>query len=269
MIRSNFHTHSVFCDGKDTPSDMAARASSLGFFALGFSGHREPPFSDCGMTKEHETAYRREIAALKEQYAGNMEIYCGVEQDYYAGRRDDAYDYAIGSVHWIEKDGEYLCVDWSRDHTRRHIETHYHGDAVAYARDYYALAAQVKDITGCDVIGHFDLLTKFDEAGALFSGGDPRYRAAAMQAVDALASPGTVFEINTGAMAKGYRQTPYPALWILKELHARRCAVMINSDCHDKAKLTCGFDLAESLAKAAGFSGHVVIRNGSFEEIGF
>ncbi|MBR1583995.1 MAG: histidinol-phosphatase HisJ family protein [Clostridia bacterium] len=267
MISSNFHTHSVHCDGKDTPADMAARADSLGFFALGFSGHREAAFSNCTMTPESEGRYRREIEALKKQYAGKMEIYCGVEQDYYAGRRDGYYDYAIGSVHWIEKDGQYLCVDWSAERTRENIDRHYHGSAAAYAADFYALEAQVKVATGCDVIGHFDLITKFDDAQAIFSMEDPAYRAAVMQAVDALASPGTVFEINTGAMAKGYRTAPYPAVGILKELHRRKCAVMINSDCHDKSKLTFGFDAAVEAARAAGFTTHVVLKHGRWEEL--
>ncbi len=266
-VQSNFHTHSVYCDGKDTPAEMAERALSLGFFALGFSGHCDPPFSSCGMTAEGAAAYRRDIAALKKQYAGRMEIYCGVEQDILSGPRAPEYDYAIGSVHWIEKDGRFLSVDWKEEIARQNIRAHYGGDACAYAEDYYALVAQVKERTGCEIIGHFDLLTKFDEAGALFSPDMPRYRAAALMALDALAAPGTIFEINTGAMARGYRTTPYPALWILRELKRRRCAVMLSSDCHDRDRLTYGFETASALALEAGFDGQVVLKNGGFQEI--
>ena len=263
---SNFHTHSVYCDGKDTPTQMAQAAYDLGFEALGFSGHRDPAFSDCNMTPEAELAYRQEIADLKKAYAGRMEIYCGVEQDYMAGSRDAFYDYAIGSVHWIENADKPLCVDWSAELTRRHIDQVYGGDAIAYAADYYAQVARVQAVTRCDIIGHFDLITKFDDAGALFSGEEPRYRAVVLSCLDALAVPGTIFEINTGAMAKGYRSAPYPALWILRELRRRHCAVMMNSDCHDRTKLICGFELAKALAKEAGFDSQVIIRKGKFTE---
>ena len=42
MIRANFHTHSTFCDGRNTPQQMVDRALELGFVALGFSGHMDP-----------------------------------------------------------------------------------------------------------------------------------------------------------------------------------------------------------------------------------
>lgn len=267
MINSNFHTHTVYCDGKDTPGEMAEKACSLGFFALGFSGHCDPAFSGCGMSPENTRAYRRDIAALKERYAGRMEIYCGIEQDYYAGPRAPGYDYAIGSVHWIKKDGRHLCVDWSPEKTREAVETGFGGDPYAYAGAYYALVAQVKERTGCDIIGHFDLLTKFNERDPLLDEAHPRYRAAVLSCLDALASPGTVFEINTGAMAKGCRTVPYPALWILKELRARRCGVMMNCDCHDREKLAFGFGTARALALEAGFDGQIVLRRGCMQEI--
>ncbi len=264
MARSNFHTHSIYCDGRDTPAEMAEKAFSLGFGALGFSGHKDPAFSDCGMTPEKEAQYRRAVAALKARYAGRMEIYCGIEQDILAGRRDPAYDYAIGSVHWLEKDGMHLSVDWKAEKAKWNIETAYRGDPYAYAADYYAAVARVREVTACDIIGHFDLITKFEESCAFFDQQHPRYRAAVMEALEALGSPGTIFEINTGAMARGYRSTPYPALWILRELRQRRCAIMINSDCHDREKLDCGFDLARELALAAGFRETIVIRSGAF-----
>ena len=265
-VRSNFHTHSTYCDGRDTPGEMAETAFSLGFLALGFSGHCDPAFSGCGMTPEGSRLYRQEINALKETYVGRMEIYCGIEQDYFSGPRAPEYDYAIGSVHWLEKDGHHLGVDWSLEKTAENVTQYYGGDPYAYAADYYALVARVREQTGCDIIGHFDLLTKFTELSPLLDEADPRYRRAVFAALDALAEPGQIFEINTVAMARGYRTAPYPALWILRELRRRRCAVMINSDCHDRRKLTCGFDLAQALAREAGFSSRIEIRGGAFQE---
>ena len=53
MVRSNFHTHTRYCDGKDSPAELAEAAFALGFRALGFSGHSFTPFDPYGMTPEN------------------------------------------------------------------------------------------------------------------------------------------------------------------------------------------------------------------------
>ena len=266
MMRANFHTHTVYCDGSNTPAELARAALDLGFAALGFSGHVDP---DCGMPPAGEARYRREIRALQAELAGQLEIFCGVEQDYCCGRVDPWYDYAIGSVHYIPKNGELLCVDWSADRTADHIRDHYAGDPYAYAADYYALEGAVLEVTGGVIVGHFDLLTKFDEGGTTFRPTEARYRAAVLDALDRLCEHKPVFELNTGALGRGYRTTPYPAFWILEELHRRDCPIMITSDCHDAAKLTVGYDLAVRLALEAGYTHQVRLTRNGFAELDF
>ncbi len=36
---ANFHTHTVFCDGRNTPEEVVLSAIEKGFSAIGFSGH--------------------------------------------------------------------------------------------------------------------------------------------------------------------------------------------------------------------------------------
>ncbi|MDP4119064.1 MAG: PHP domain-containing protein, partial [Bacillota bacterium] len=38
-MKTNFHTHTVFCDGNDTVEELVRAAEEKGFDALGFSGH--------------------------------------------------------------------------------------------------------------------------------------------------------------------------------------------------------------------------------------
>lgn len=266
-MRANFHTHTRFCDGKDTPAELAGRALELGFEALGFTGHSGGGADDVGMSEAAAESYRREIAELRERYAGRMEIYCGIEQDYTSGKVPGCYDYAIGSVHYVQKDGEYLCVDWSPERTRENIAK-YGGDPCAYAEDYFSLVGAVLETTGADIVGHFDLIRKFDELCPLFDETHPRYRRAASDALDRLCAGGRrpVFEINTGAMARGYRSAPYPSPAILREIRARNCPVIITSDCHDRAQLDFGYAAASALAREAGFASQVTIRKGKFAE---
>lgn len=266
-MRANFHTHTRFCDGEDTPAEMCARALELGFEALGFTGHSCTPFDPCGMSESVSESYRAELARLRGEYAGRMELYCGVEQDIFSGPVPDCYDYAIGSVHYVRKDGEYLCVDWSAERTRENIEK-YGGDPYACAEDYFALVGAVLDVTGADIVGHFDLIRKFDEQDALFDETHPRYMRAVSDALDRLCAGGRrpVFEVNTGAMARGCRSEPYPSARLLREIRARRCPIMISSDCHDRSKLDFGYAAAAELARGAGFTSQLTIRNGEFTE---
>ena len=239
---SNYHTHTVFCDGKDTPEELVCEAIRLGCPELGFSGHAHVPFEDCCMTPEGTERYKKEIRRLQEKYGDRIRVYCGVEQDYFSDLPTDDYDYGIGSVHYINRNDRFLSVDESVESFRNTAQTYYAGDFFAFAEDYYALVGQIHEKTGCRIVGHFDLITKFNEGDSLFDTGDARYRRAALSALERLSGKGLLFEINTGAMARGYRRTPYPAPWLLRELIARGEGLILSSDCHDKRFLLYGLE---------------------------
>jgi len=60
--------------------------------------------------------------------------------------------------------------------------------------------------------------------------------------------------VNTGAMARGYKTTPYPARFILEEIKSLGGSVILSSDCHDADKLTFAFDESVKLLKEIGFT---------------
>lgn len=239
---SNYHTHTVFCDGKDTPEELVREAIRLGCPELGFSGHAHVSFDGCCMTPEGTERYREEVLRLREMYRGKLRILLGTEQDYYSDLPTDGYDYVIGSVHYVFRDGHFLCVDESPESFRRNVEDHFGGDCLAFAEAYYALVAKIFEKTRCTVVGHFDLVTKFNEGGALFDTDDPRYRRAALSALDALADRPVLFEVNTGAVARGWRSTPYPEPWLLDEMIRRGLPLLLSSDCHDRRCLLYGLE---------------------------
>lgn len=243
MSRGDFHLHTRYCDGIATPAAMAVAAVAGGLTALGFSGHSYTFFDESWCMSLSGTAeYRRAVAEVKETYASQLDILCGVEQDYYSAEPTAGYDYVIGSVHYLLRDGEYLPVDESPGHLRRAAEKHYGGDMLALAEDYFRTVAQVPEIPGCTVIGHFDLIAKFNEREPLFDEEDPRYAAAWQTSADRLLSSGLPFEINTGAIARGYRSVPYPAPNMLRYLGERGARFLLSSDSHRPDTLCYGFD---------------------------
>ena len=68
-------------------------------------------------------------------------------------------------------------------------------------------------------------------------------------------------------MARGYRTTPYPAPFIMKELKNKNCRIIISSDCHDAEKLNYGFDDAVKYLESFGFTKVYYFNNGQFEGV--
>lgn len=253
--RANFHTHSTYCDGKNTLEDMVRAAVNKGMTAIGFSGHGYTPHDDsfC-MSQEGTEKYKAEIAALQEKYQDKIDIYCGLELDYFSVVDKNEFDYTIGSVHYVLKDGVYHDVDLSEEQLVKSVDTCWGGDAVLFAVDYFKLVADIIEKTHADIIGHFDLVTKFNEGGKLFDKNDPRYVAAWKAALQKLIPAGKLFEVNTGAISRGYRTMPYPAKPILQEIAAMGGKVIITSDSHNKDTLDFGLAEAKAYAKSCGIT---------------
>lgn len=235
---SNFHTHTVYSDGRDTPEDMVLEAIRLGCYEIGFSDHSYTEFDTSYCMSRQDTAeYKREIKRLKEKYKNEIKIYLGIEQDYYSSEPTDDYDYIIGSVHYVKKDGVYIPVDESAKRQIDAVNNLYGGDFYAFIDDYYKIVSDVYEKTRCDIIGHFDLITKFNEDGALFNTSDKRYTKASSSALEKLLNTPALFEINTGAISRGYRKTPYPDDFIIERIAKSKKPFVLSSDSHNKESL--------------------------------
>jgi len=252
MIRSNFHMHTVFCDGKNTPEEMAEAAIREGLNAIGFSGHAYLPLDEAAMSKEGTEEYAKAVRAVAEKKKGRLRVYLGEELDYFSPKPWIPFDYTIGSVHPVYKDGAYISTDWTKQHLIDSVNRYYGGDFLALTEDYFRQESEILEKTGADIVGHFDLVTKFNEDGDLFDESDPRYIAAWQKAADRLLTYGKPFEINTGAISRGYRTTPYPSEEIMKYLRDRGGKFLFSSDSHAVETIAFGRDLVQDIADRLG-----------------
>ena len=76
-----------------------------------------------------------------------------------------------------------------------------------------------------------------------------------------------MLEVNTGAISRGYRTTPYPDKFILKEMKRLGFGVVISSDCHDARMVDCYFAESEQLLKECGFKEQYVLKKEGFVPI--
>lgn len=244
MKYGDFHVHSTYCDGKSTLRETVEAAIAMGLPALGFSGHGYTPFpSHYCMTKEGQEAYKKEVRALEEEYRDRLPIFLGIEQDLLGGALPDReeFDYVIGSVHYWVRGEERFDVDGALDKVQETVDRLFGGDWIAAAEEYYENVSKI-GILRPSVVGHFDLITKHNEGYRLFDETDPRYVAAAKRCIDALLPLGIPFEINTGAISRGYRTSPYPAPHLREYIREKGGTFVINGDTHHKDNLCCAYD---------------------------
>ena len=265
----NLHTHTTYCDGKNTPEEMVLAAIERGFGALGFSAHSYMHFTarNASLVPEDTAAYKAEIAALKKRYEDKIDLFCGLEYEYYSECEQSGYDYLIGSVHYFKIDGKYVGFDRSAEVMQDIVNTHFSGDGMAFAKAYYATLATLPSRGKFDIIGHVDLIAKHKGTVDFFDEDSKAYQKLACEALDALTGKIPFFEVNTGCVARGYRKTPYPAPFLLRELRARGFGAVISSDCHQAESLDCAFDDAAALLESCGFTEKYILTKKGFEAV--
>lgn len=264
MRFSNFHTHTVFSDGRDTPEEMIRAAIGLGMPCIGFSDHSTTAFDDTYCIPQREyPAYLHALRALRERYRDRIEVLIGLEYDVYADPvRRDELDYLLGDCHYVETSTGYHSVDHAQDMQADAIRNEFGGDTLAYARSYYSGYTEGIGKIRPDVLGHFDLCAKF----GFMDEDDPRYRSYALEALCACLEVCPRFEVNTGAIARGLRNVPYPAPWLLREALVHGARPVFGSDAHRTEHLAFAFREAAELLRSVGFRSVLSLRGGKWEE---
>lgn len=254
MIQQNLHTHCQFDDGCDSMEDMVRAAIDAGLTSLGFSVHSPMPFPACWTIEEKRIPeYVLEARRLMETYRGQISVFCGVEWDHLSNIDLSRFDYVIGSVHHLLVHGDICCVDKDAAETARYLNGLFRGSPDDAAEAYFTQSATLAGIDEVDIVAHFDLPTKYDDKHGFFRPDSPRFVAAALAALDALAAAGKIFEINTGAVARGDKKSVYPSRALLTALRERNGRITISSDAHKAANIRFGFSEAEALAREIGF----------------
>ena len=261
---TNYHTHSTFCDGINTPEEMVIAAIEKGFSALGFTGHITTPF-DTEYCMQDIPSYIAEIKRLKEKYKKDIQIYLGIEEDIYALSKRNCFEYIIGSCHYIKKNNVYYPLDFSYEKLLECLKL-FDNNPLIFAEKYYESFCDYILNRRPDIIGHFDLITKFDQKNNPIFFSNPEYFNIAKKYLLNANKSGCIFEVNTGAISRGYRTTPYPNEKLLYELKKADAKIILSSDCHDKEFLDCDFENTKMLLKDIGFNYIYSLYNNQFRK---
>ena len=240
---TNFHTHTTYCDGENSPQEVLEAAIRLNMDAIGFTVHShldsEP---DWTIASKDMPFYVGELSNMQGDYEPKINVFIGIEQDYWSEPEDcdvEGIEYKIGSVHsLIEEDIKGSSVDDKPEITLACCEKYFDGDVYKMVERYFELVGDLYERTHCEILGHFDLITKFDELGIDLD--NERYINAEKKALEKLSKTPVIFEINTGGMARGYKTAPYPSERVLQYLSEHKIPVIYSSDAHTTDTLLFG-----------------------------
>ncbi len=262
MSWTNFHTHSHFCDGRAGLEEYVQSALDKKMHALGFSGHAPLVFdTEWTMTPYQLEEYMALIDGLKQAYQDEIPLYKGLEVDYIRGLtgpgqyRGQDFDYLIGSVHVVGQhdDGAYWSFDHSPEHFREGFEKIFLNDPRAFAGKYYQTIMEMVQNEPPDIIGHLDLIKKFNDQLGYLDESAPWYRDLQQETLEVISKSGCILEINTRGWYKGLSHAPYPGFETLKICRGLGIPVTINADAHAPGEVDRLFKEAAGLAMDAGY----------------
>ncbi len=264
MKKTNYHTHSTFCDGKNTPEQIVQIALQKGFDALGFSSHSMYPFSsDWHLQSREHSAYAKEIHRLSKEYSNRIQVKLGFEADFIEGvcaPKMDRFaefdpDYLIGAVHYVPGKKGFIEADGREADVLEGIKNYFDGDAKKAVQEYFYLERQMLKTCDFTIIAHCDLIKKQNGpkvAAPLFDEKSEWYKKEIALLADEIASAGVVAEVNVGGMARGYMATSFPHGELLSLLIQKNVPLTLSSDSHSAETLDFAFDETIQMLKNAG-----------------
>ena len=267
MKYTDLHTHSVFSDGKYTVEELVRLAIERGMPAVGISDHSFTEFDQRYCMKSGKIGeYLAEIRRVKDMYGDRIEVCAGLEYDGYSELENpEEFDYLIGSCHYVRvRDGSYHSVDHADQEHWEAINGYFEGDPAAYAQAYFDTYVARTNAHRPDILGHFDLVTKFGAIGPE----NADYRRMSVEALEACLRITPVVELNTKSVVRGWKDEPFPGPFLLKEVLRLGGKIILSSDFHGPESLAGWFDEAVLLLKELGFRSTVVMQNGKLSEIG-
>ncbi len=248
---ANFHTHSTFCDGKNTPEEMVLYAIEHNFSVLGFSSHGYTDF-DLRYCMKDTDGYIECILKFKEKYKDKIEILLGIEEDAFSLVDRSKFDYIIGSSHYYHIGDKYYPIDSNADYFEKCLIA-FDYDVLKMAEVYYGEFEKYILTRKPDIIGHYDVITKFDELGESRFLNNNEYKAIAERYITKANQSGCLIEINTGAVARGVRKTVCPSEHLLYTLKNNNAKIILSSDSHQCDTLDFYFEETKQYLYDIGF----------------
>ncbi|MFC4321097.1 histidinol-phosphatase HisJ [Litchfieldia salsa] len=259
-MKRDGHIHSPFCPHgtKDDFEEYIERAIRLNYDEISFTEHAPLPHGfddptpdkDSGMDPTNLEPYIARLSELKKKYKTQIRINIGLEVDFIKGYEKEItqflneygpfLDDSILSVHFLEHEGKYDCVDFSASVFEEMTKRYSSVDAI-YERYYNTLNQSIIADLGTFKprrIGHITLVHKFQK---LFKP-EKDYSSMLFTILTNIKESGLQLDYNGAGVKKEYCEEPYPPEWIVKEAIKQKIPLVYGSDAHSAKDLEQGFE---------------------------
>lgn len=242
-MRIDYHIHTLFSDGKKDLHEYINEAMKRKIDEIGFSDHLHFKKADWSMNFTDLPNYVNKINNLKS--ASKISIKMGLEVDFIPSKMSKLmqmlnefdFDYLMGSVHHI---GDW-CVDDGRqihEWERRNVDQVY--------QQYFALVQEMAKSGLFDIVGHLDLVKKFNFRPKQDISGLLR------ETVEILSKSKMCVEVNTGGLRKPCREV-YPSEKLIKMCFDNGLPITLGSDAHSPEEVGADFDKVFNLLRKVGY----------------
>lgn len=264
MFWTNYHSHTSFSDGNQDPREYVLKAVELGLKAFGFSCHAPVPYkTEWSIKHKKLQKYFTAIDELKAEFADKIEIYKGLEIDYF---KSNPYckrsyisslnlDYFIGAIHFIDefKDGTPWNFDFGKELFLKGFKEIFRENPQHVIERFYGKTMTMLYEMKPVVLAHFDKIKMINYYDNYFSQDEDWYVMLVEQALDVLNDSDVIMEINTKGKYRGKINEQYPSSWILHKANKLNIPVTISSDCHSPELMIEGFQEVAELLLDAGY----------------
>ncbi len=261
MLKFNFHSHSTYCDGKNTLEEMVLSAIDKNIKYFGFSAHSPVPFeNDFGLQENEISNYLNETKHLKSKYKDKIKLFTSMEFDYIPiisqsireKAKEYELDYFIGSVHLVASENGLWFTDGSKQETYDNgLMKCFNGDIRKAVGAFYNQTIEMIENEKPDIVGHFDKV-KMHNKDRYFKEDETWYKDLIMQTIEAMKENNSICEINTRGVYKGRSNDYFPQTSWIKELANKKVRVTISTDCHKKEEVDLLFEECSQHLKACG-----------------
>ncbi len=252
------HMHSYFSgDSEASPRDMIESAIKKGLSGICFTDHLDLDYRETpGYFDLNFEGYRKEIFALKKEYAGCFPVLWGIElglQPHTAPENNRItasypFDFVIGSSHLV-------------DHMDIYYPSFYEGrtERTAYRRYFESILENLATDVDFDVYGHLDYVVRYGpNKNQSFS--YEKYADLIDEILRTLIKKGKGIEMNMAGFKYGLGH-PNPTEDILKRYcHLGGEILTIGSDAHKPEQIAWDYHKVPDLLKNAGFKYYTVFR---------
>ncbi|THE14776.1 histidinol-phosphatase HisJ [Bacillus timonensis] len=259
-MKADGHVHTPFCPHgtKDAFEDYIAQARQLGFDEISFTEHAplptrfvDPtPQMDSGMDPNKLENYFTVLTELQKRFASEIKINIGLEVDFIEGYEVDTKAFlneygrylndSILSVHFLKRENQYYCLDYSPDVFETMVRDFSSVEAVYEAYFHTLLNSVTSDLGPYKPkrIGHMTLVHKFQKKFPASKSFTDRTNTI----LDMIAEQGLSLDYNGAGINKPLCREVYPYEQIIKEAIKRKIPLVYGSDAHSRKDLNQGFN---------------------------